>query len=312
MARGEPPRDDDECSDVSTHDPFFVTAPEGDRILPLFIPPGGRLDALESRGDSGPGAVQLPARVACPMMSGFPPRGYNGGMDQPLEPPFSDHPDFPSVLSRLREELELGNRHGVGMAFVIIEIDDTVPEREGEIIRERLMHRAVTAAQRSTRQERSLTRKVADFIVRLDQYMFISLGAVSSGSLRIPLGRVVNQMRNELYATPDIHSMRLRRRLSMGVAHWLPEVGFITEQMMFAKAWQAFAQAKESGGLADPAGFLGLAPSNLDLMQIQVYDWGTAQIGPKARQTELSSKRPAVVSKTGPSRPERKIWEFWK
>lgn len=270
-------------------------APRGDGHFPPFIPPGGRLDA--GRG----GFCVQEGR-----------RGYNGAMDHALEPPFASHPDFQTVLGMLREELELGNRHGVGMAFVIAEIDDTVPDGlDATTIRDRLFERATKAAQRSTRQERSLTRKVADFVVPVESYLFISLGAVNAGTLRVPLGRVVHQMRNELYATPDIHSMRLRRRLSIGVAHWLPEVGFITEQMMFAKAWQAFAQAKETGGLADPAGFLGLAPSNLDLMQIQVYDWGAAQIVPPTRP-ELASKRPAIVSRTAPDKAGRKMWEFWK
>lgn len=237
-------------------------------------------------------------------------------MDNPLEPPFARHPGFPAMLARLREELELGNRHLAGMAFVIVEIDDTVPEREGRIIRERLFKRALSATQRSIRLERGLTRKVADFVMPLDNYLFISLGAVSSGTLRVPLGRLVNQMRNELYATPDIHAMRLRRRLTMGVAHWLPEVGFITEQVMFAKAWQAFLQAKESGGLADPSGFLGLSASNLDVMQIQVYDWGHAPIDSKdqavAPARPATSSRAPVFSRTAPAKPVKRAWEFWK
>lgn len=237
-------------------------------------------------------------------------------MDHPVEPPFARHPDFQAMLARLREELELGNQYLAGMAFAIVEIDDTVPDREGPIIRERLFKRAMSATQRSIRLERSLTRRVADFVMRVDQYMFISLGAVSSGTLRVPLARLVNQMRNELYAAPDIHAMRLRRRLSMGVAHWLPEVGFITEQVMFAKAWQAFLQAKEAGGLADPCGFLGLSASNLDVMQIQVYDWGHAQASPKEPSVTaarpVTSSRPAVFARTASDKPAKKAWEFWK
>lgn len=237
-------------------------------------------------------------------------------MDHSLEPPFAYHPEFPTLLARLREELELGDRHQVGMAFAILEIDDTVPEgegeKEGEAVREHLLKRAYSATQRSTRQVRGLTRKVADYVLRLDQFIVISLGAVSAGTLRVPLGRIVHQMRTELYATPDIHAMRLRRQLTMGVAHWLPEVGFITEQMMFAKAWQAFLQAKETGGLADPAGFLGLNPSNLDVMQIQVYDWGQNQAAPKLPSEPIVSQRPAVVAKQAPTTPAKRAWEFWK
>ncbi len=199
------------------------------------------------------------------------------------------------------------------MAFAILEIDDTVPEEEGAAIRERLLQRAFVAAERSTRKERGLTRKVADFVIRVDHYLFISLGGVSAGTLRVPLGRIVTQMRNELFATPDIHAMRLRRRLAIGVAHWLPEVGYITEPMMFAKAWQAFVQAKELGGLEDSAGYLGLTPSNIDLVQVQVYDWSVPATKPKGGTGNLvQSQRPPVVAKTAPAKPAKKAWEFWK
>lgn len=212
-----------------------------------------------------------------------------------LEPSFAHHPDFPAMLLRLREELELGDRHRAGMAFAILEIDDTAPE--GEDLQERLLARALVAAQRTLRQQRSLTRRIADFVIRIDHFLFVSLGSVNAGTLRVPLGRLVHELRQELYATPDIHALRLRRQLSMGVAHWLPEVGFLTEQMMFTKAWQAYAQAKATGGIEDPSGFLGLSASNLDTMRLVVYDWGQTQGAPKAPTGELAAK---------------KSWRLWK
>lgn len=232
-------------------------------------------------------------------------------------PPFATHPDYPQLLTRLREELELGNHYLAGMAFVILEIEDEIPlhAHEVEPMRERLLKRALTATERSIRLERGPRRKVADFVMRFDRFLVISLGSVDAGSLKVPLARVAHQMRNEFYATQGLQHLNLRRGLTIGVAHWVPAVGFITEQVMLTKAWQAFTTAKADRAELDAYGFLGLSASNMDVIKLGIFDWDQVKstAKPQAKsQTGPLSARPAVVAKTAPEKPAKKGWQFWK
>lgn len=232
-------------------------------------------------------------------------------------PSFAAHPDYPQLMARLREELELGNHYLAGMAFVIIEIADEIPlhAQEAEAMRERLLKRAQTATERSIRLERGPRRKVADFAIRLDRFIVLSLGSVDKGSLKVPLARIAHQMRNEFYATQGLQNLNLRRTLTIGVAHWIPAVGFITEQAMMTKAWQAFLSAKAEQTELDAYQYLGLSASNLDVIKLGVFDWEQSKPAAKSQvkpQTGPLSTRPAVVAKTAPQKPEKKSWMFWK
>lgn len=233
--------------------------------------------------------------------------------------PYAQHPDFEAVLPRLRQELELGNDYLTGIAFVVIEIMDEVPPRDADLVRERLILRAFQAAETSIRRERSQRRKIIDFIFRIDQYLFIGLGGVDSGSIKVPLARLANHIRNDLYATGDLLANRVRRTVTMGVAHWMPSVGFIPEQVMVTKAWLSMLDAKDGRGMRDPYGFLGLGPSNLDTLACSIFDWGqgaAAAAKAAAPKVEATNRAPraAVVSRRAPTPDEKakKPWEFWK
>lgn len=236
-------------------------------------------------------------------------------------PPFAEHPDFPQLMTRLREELELGNHYLAGMALAIVEIDDDIPMQASEAgpMRERLLKRAQVATERSIRLERSPRRKVADFAMRFDRFLVLSLGSVDKGSLKVPLARIANQMRNEFYTTQGLQNLNLRRHLTLGVAHWLPAVGFITEQAMMNKAWQAFQSAKQERSELDAYRYLGISASNLDVIRLGIFDWDQSAPAPKSQTKPLArpqtgglSTRPAVVAKTAADKPEKKGWQFWK
>lgn len=234
-------------------------------------------------------------------------------MSEPFSALFADRPEYLELLRRLREELELGNHYLAGMAFAVVEIDDTLNPGDEAALRERLLHRAQTAAERSIRRERGLKRKIADFVVRIDQFLFISLGSVDALTLRAPLTRLAHAIRTEFYAASDPQSPRLRRAITFGVAHWLPAVGYVSEQVMIQQAWKAFHQAKLGEGLADPYTYLALTPSNLDTMRLGLYDWGQSEAaaGPKT-SARPSASRPTVLATTAESKPVRKGWLFWK
>ncbi|HEY9897836.1 MAG TPA: hypothetical protein V6D00_01530 [Pantanalinema sp.] len=232
-------------------------------------------------------------------------------------PPFASHPDYPRLMTRLREELELGNHYLAGMAFAIVEIEDAIPlqAQEAETMRERLLKRAQTATERSIRLERGPRRKVADFAMRFDRFIVLSLGSVDKGSLKVPLARIAHQMRNEFYATQGLQNLNLRRTLTIGVAHWIPAVGFITEQAMMAKAWQAFLGARAERSDLDAYRYLGLSASNLDVIRLGIFDWEQSRPAAKPQakpQTGALSARPAVVARTAADKPEKKGWQFWK
>lgn len=228
-------------------------------------------------------------------------------------PPFAAHPDYPQLMTRLREELELGNHYLAGMAFAIVEIEDEIPAQalDADAMRERLLKRAQTATERSIRLDRSPRRKVADFAMRFDRFIILSLGSVDAGSLKVPLARIAHQMRNEFYATQGLQNLHLRRTLTIGVAHWVPAVGFITEQVMMAKAWQAFLSAKGERTEQDAYHYLGLSASNLDVIKLGIFDWDQSKPQVKPPTGPLSM-RPAVAAKTAPDKPAKKGWQFWK
>lgn len=230
--------------------------------------------------------------------------------------PYAQHPDFQAVCPRLREELDLGNEYLAGIAFVIIEIADELPPRDAVVLRERLLIRALQAAETSIRRERSQRRKIVDFIFRIDQYLFLGLGSVDATSIKVPLSRLANHIRNDLYATGDVQSSRMRRAVSVGVALWAPQVGFVPEQVIVAKAWESMLEAKQGKGMDDPYSYLSLGPSNLDTLAIAIFDWGQAraQAAPKAEAAPSRPARAPVVARRGPVVEEKtkKPWEFWK
>lgn len=279
----------------------------------------------------------------------FPGEGYNTGMNPNIPTAITQHPEFSEFVRALRGELDLGDHYLAGMALVIFEIDDSlpVPPRDEMVMRDRLMRRALMATERTIRIDPEEKRKIGDFVLRLDRYLFISLGSVDENTVKIPIMRIANQVRNEFYSTGDIHRLRLRRHVNIGVGLWDPSTGFLGAEGMVERAWSAVEACQQDKGVSDPYSYLGMAPSSLDTMKIALVGGkGATMVTPAAPAPPpkptmaprsvnehvakpatkpmeptkpgvparpAAPARPAVVTKKADEpKQEKKGWQFWK
>ena len=215
------------------------------------------------------------------------------------ELPISQHPGLNEALESIRRNLVLGNEYMAGMALVVIEIVDHVPNRDAHIIQERMLKQAFVVTDRTLRTDNSERRKVPDMCFRFGSMIVACLGNVSPDNVFIPLGRVANQIRNEFYGSGDATAMRARRRVNIAVTLWNPQQGYLNEEKFVERAFDVLEMMWAGDGIPDAYDYLKMAPTALDEWSVGVADALPPRTGKGDATGPLTGDRPPRSTRAG-------------
>ena len=252
------------------------------------------------------------------------------------------------LLDGIRERLESGAEYQVPVSVLGLIIEDMSRNKLSDIERIRLLERARTIVGRSIRKEKSERRRMTDVVFWIDSYCFIVLYNADRKNYLIPLGRIVEALRQEAFAAISMAgNIGYKRNIVIGSATWQPAHGMITPMAMIGRVVEALVMAHASPR-SDSYARLRISPSSHDDIKLYEYGWdeGFVLSGPevlqKAREAEAppappdpkkKKKKAAVTQRMGTAEqaqlkeePLRKAhpdiriikpktkswWQFWK
>lgn len=248
------------------------------------------------------------------------------------------------LLNGIRERLESGAEYQVAVSVLGLVIEDFSNNRLMSAERSRLLDRARVIVNRSIRREKSERRRMTDVVFWIDSYCFIVLYNADRKNYLVPLGRIVESLRQEAFAAIAMAgNLSYKRNIIIGSATWLPTHGMITPMAMIGRVVEAMVMAYASPR-PDTYARLHIAQSSHDQIKLYEYGWdeGFVLSGPgvleKAREAEApppepkkknaqTTKRLGTAKQEAPKQepvlkahPDIRIikqktkswWQFWK
>lgn len=200
------------------------------------------------------------------------------------------------LLDGIRQRLESGAEYHVPVSVLGLLIEDFSRNKLSEIERIRLLERARTIVGRCIRQEKSARRRMTDVVYWIDSYCFIVLYNADRQNYLIPLGRIVEALRQEAFAALSMAAgMGYKRNIVIGSATWQPSHGMITPMAMIGRVVEALVMAHASPR-PDSYARLRIAPSSHDDIKLYEYGWdeGFVLSGPEVLEKARAAAAPAA------------------
>lgn len=218
-------------------------------------------------------------------------------------------------LSAVQERLALAEGQGAALSIVGLRIEDHggTAQLPAET-RERLLTRAQTLIKRAVRVENDARRRVTDAVFHLEDVFFVVLFSANERTYLVPVGRIIESLRQEVYHTGSMAGVTYTRTLFVGSYTWLPSHGQLTPEMVLGRVLEASLMAGVQPQ-PDPHTRLGLNVSPFDEIKLYEYPW--AQPRRKASRSEPLPATPARKIRTAAPTPApqdegRAWWQFWK
>ncbi|GEM_PF-2323382 len=245
------------------------------------------------------------------------------------------------LLDEIRERLAQASYYLAPVTVLGLYVEDFTTVRLSDSEKARLRDRTRMIVERSIRREKAEQRKVTDIVIFIEPFYFIVLYNANRQSYLIPLGRIVESLRHEAFATIGVAGAPdYKRNIVIGGSTWLPSSGAILPEALFGRTVEAMMMAFASPQ-PDSYDRLQISKSHNDSVKLHEYGWdeGFVLSGPgviaKARvaaekaeraaadQAEAVATRPARTSGTSQKPPvvsgegiriyvPKRWWEFWK
>lgn len=249
-----------------------------------------------------------------------------------LNPEQIVHAAGEQVIVELKRRMELCAEYMASITLAGLYVEDRAVGGLvfADDLRQRLLSRAQTSITRAIRTETDQRRRVTDAVYRVDPLFLVVLSNADKATQLIPIGRIIEGLRQEIYSASTVAGTPYRRDVMVGTAVWSPRQGFAKPEALIGKVIEAVMMAALS---PMPNGYerLGLAESSLDQLKLYEYPWDEAtdkiaDTPPPApapvpvveRQVAAAPKRPKPqpTPDSGEikvySEDKKPIWQFWK